>query len=815
MSTPQYFYGEPENMGRVSRLPVTSFEELVDTFLSKPVPIAMTRDELMALPEEKQNEIKRTRYIVPCAFKDNPSPRQTGKATDAHLACLDVDDATEARRILNAGFDKTLGDLNAIVWHTARSTQDKPRIRVVVPTLPFPIARYGVVVTAIAGLLGMNSLNKESRVPVQPMYLPVEYKESDFSPIVYKKTDGVPFDPAGIDGLTELTNVGIDILSEADLGDLAYLRSPLENLSRDEIVDALSKIPASCSMDEWIQVGMGLKHQFGEAGFAIWDDWSSTAPGKYDGTEKLVSRWKSMQQNPLDRVPVTIRSVVKIAVENGWNNRPMVQRIFDQARDWIRAETRSSQELLDQGTKRIAKIANVIGPIEQKILVADLHTTIRARGLRGPTAQDVEKEVRRLTAAATRAAAAVPPWASNIVFLTGPNMFYRPLDNRKIKREVMDLIHQAPTPDTPTCHYLIHDIGVPVVENVRYDPAQKKRIFNYDGVPYINSYRPSYIKADKSQMQEAQDMFLKHAQQLLRPREYRYLVDFIAYMAQNPGRKIRWALFIQSGMGAGKGFVAHVCQIVLGRTNVQRLAAEHTLEGAHNSWATGFLLTIMDEIRMFGPRRYAMGDRLKPHISDDWVSIRNLYEPVQTVPNVMNFMLFSNWHDALAIQPGERRYCCLSSPLQTRQQIQDTLGKAYFDHVWPASNRLAGGLRAFFENWKISPDFNAEGRAPQTPYMLEMARLTASPLHRAVQDTINDQPHALVRRDLVSVQALRALLPREGLPPFSDQGLASILREEGYQSVGRYQLDGSMHELWSTEIIPDAKEKAKTRIEIL
>lgn len=815
MSTPQYFAGEPENMGRVSRLPATTFKELVDTFLSKPVPIAMTREELLALPEEKQNEIKRTRYIVPCAFKDDPSPRQTGKATDAHLSCIDVDDSTEARRILNAGFDKTLGEVNAVVWHTARSTQDKPRIRVVVSTLPFPVARYGAVTTAIAGLLGMNSLNKESRVAVQPMYLPVEYKESDFSPIVYTKTDGVPFDPSGIEGLAELTTSGADLAAEADLGDLTYLRSPLENVSRDEVIDALSKIPASCSMQQWVEVGMALKHQFGDAGFAIWDDWSSTAPGKYDGTEKLVSRWNSMRQNPPDRVPVTIRSVVRIAVENGWNNRPMVQRTFEQARDWIRAEMRSSEELLDQGTKRIAKISGLIGPIEQKVLVADLHSTIRARGLRGPTSQDLEKEVRRLTAAATRAATAVPPWASNVVFLTGPNMFYRPLDNRKIKREVMDLIHQAPTPDTPTCHFLIHDIGVPVVENVRYDPTQKKRIFTLDGVPYINSYRASYVRADKAQLQEAQDLFLNHAQELLHPADYVHVVNFIAYMAQSPGRKIRWALFIQSGMGAGKGWIAYVCQLILGRSNVQRLAAEHMLEGAHNSWATGSMLTIMDEVRMFGPRRYAMGDRLKPHISDDWVSVRNLYEPVQTVPNVTNYMLFSNWHDALAVQPGERRYCALSSKLQTRAQIESRLGKKYFDRIWPEADRLAGGLRAFFEEWKITPDFNPEGRAPQTKYLLEMARLTASPLNRAVQDTISDQPHALVRRDLVSLQALRALMPREGLPPFSDQGLASILREEGYQSLGRHQLDGSMHELWAPEIIPDAKEKATARLELI
>jgi hypothetical protein len=68
---------------------------------------------------------------------------------------------------------------------------------------------------------------------------------------------------------------------------------------------------------------------------------------------------------------------------------------------------------------------------------------------------------------------------------------------------------------------------------------------------------------------------------------------------------------------------------------------------------------------------------------------------------------------------------------------------------------------------------------------------------------------------LVSLQALRALLPREGLAPFSDQGVAGILREEGYQSLGRHQIDGSMHELWSMEMIPDAKQRAQARLDLI
>jgi hypothetical protein len=92
---------------------------------------------------------------------------------------------------------------------------------------------------------------------------------------------------------------------------------------------------------------------------------------------------------------------------------------------------------------------------------------------------------------------------------------------------------------------------------------------------------------------------------------------------------------------------------------------------------------------------------------------------------------------------------------------------------------------------------------------------TATPLARAVLDTINDQPHPLVRKDLVSLTALRAMMPTNNLPPFTDQGLSSILREEGFVSVGRHQIDGSTHALWTMDPDLDTGARAQQRMDLL
>ena len=807
-----YFSGTAGHMGQVAATSATTFAELVGQFIGQPVAIPLTRAAMFALPEKAQNEAKKTSYLVPAVFKASPSPRQTGSATHCNLLFVDIDDGAEAARILKAGPATLLGDLAAVVWHTARSTPDKPRLRVMVSTDAVPVAAYAQTVTALAGLLGMNTLNHESKVAVQPMYVPITYTDDTTSPVIYAKPDGTHFDHATLAALEPCRPVAAP--DDADVGDIEYLRAPIEDLTPDEIADALTKVDSSCSMQQWVEVGMGLKHQFGAAGLSLWDEWSK-ASDKYPGHEVLERRWDSLKAAPADRVPVTVRSVIHAAVEGGWNNRTLTTRLFETARDWIKSDTRSSEELLDQGAKRIAKLDAMVGTIEQKILIADLHGATKARGLRGPTVQDLSREVKRLTQSANRAATSAPPWTVGIVFLTAPNLFYRYLDRRKMRSEVIDLIYQSPDPERSARQYLVHDVGIPVVENLRYAPHEKRRLFTVNNTPYLNTYIPPTTQADPTQALDAAALWAEHAINLMGVDYWITLTDWLAYQVQHPGKKIRWAPVIQSAVGGGKGLIAHVATLVLGSTNVQRLAAEHVMEGSHNGWAAGSQLTALDEVRVVGQNRHRVMDKLKPCISDDTISVRQLYEPVMTVDNITNYILFTNYHDSLAVHDEDRRYFVVNSPLKDRQTIVN-LGADYFDRMYSEMTRLAGGLRAFFEQWKISRTFGAEGRAPVTPFLHALAQQTASPLARAVAEVLQDEPTPLVRGDLVSLTELRHALPITRLPAFTDQTLGSVLLGMGFTDLGRPLLNGVRHSLWTKRpgLPADSVRQAIIRLEL-
>lgn len=807
----RFFGGAPASLGQVANLPVDSFAQLVEQHILQPAMLPLTKSELLTLPKDKQMKAKATDYLVAATFATSPSPRRTEMALPANLIFLDIDDCNEALNLLKEDVSLRLGNLNSVVYHTARSMPDAPRLRVVVETRDLPIVSYGNAVNAIASLLGMSSVTRESQIPVQPMFLPVVCSDDTESPVIHVKTDGERF---------SLGNLVTDVIAspvEPDAGDLLFLRSPLEGLTTATITEALARIDADCSMQQWLEIGMGLKHQFGDEGFDVWDTWSQSGKVKYPGDDEVRRRWDSFAGQTKNRAPVTIRSVIKLAEEAGWENKAMTDQLYQSTLLWIESSARSTEELVDHATKRVAKVAPMIGPIKQATLIGALARVYRQRELRGVTAATLTSDVKRHLAAAQRASrdAEPPLWTNNVVFLTASNLFFRFVDNRKMRPEVVDLIYKSPDPEVRARDYLIHQMNIKVVENLRYDPSTTKRFIVSENCPYINTYRASYLPADPSQVAEVTARLMPHAEALFSPQYAGMFLDFIAYMVQKPGRKIRWVPVVQSGVGAGKGLWAAVATAALGTTNVQRLAAEHVLEGTYNGWAAGYQLTVLDEIRIVGANRHRVMDKMKPCISDDFVSVRNLYEPVTTVPNVSNYLMFTNHHDALAVHDEDRRYFVVKSPLQTAADIQRIGGDKMFEELYRLVSTHGGGIRAFFEQRKISADFKPDGRAPVTPYLRQLAQATASPLAAAVQDAIDDRSHALVSPDLVSITALRGVLPHDRLPVFTDQGLAAVLREKGFVNAGRHVVEGAKHSLWVHGFDGDPGAEAALRQSVL
>ncbi len=95
--------------------------------------------------------------------------------------------------------------------------------------------------------------------------------------------------------------------------------------SWEEIRQALDAVPADCSRDEWVSIGMALHwagtqtDQLGQA-LQLWNEWSATAQFKYPGEREILTQWVSFR--PDKATAVKLGTLFHIAKQHGWQ-RPL------------------------------------------------------------------------------------------------------------------------------------------------------------------------------------------------------------------------------------------------------------------------------------------------------------------------------------------------------------------------------------------------------------------------------------------------------------------------------------------------------------
>ena len=95
--------------------------------------------------------------------------------------------------------------------------------------------------------------------------------------------------------------------------------------SWEEIRQALDAVPADCTRDEWVSIGMAL-HWAGtqtdqlDQALHMWNEWSATGATKYPGEREVLTQWISFR--PDKATAVKLGTLFHIAKQHGWQ-RPM------------------------------------------------------------------------------------------------------------------------------------------------------------------------------------------------------------------------------------------------------------------------------------------------------------------------------------------------------------------------------------------------------------------------------------------------------------------------------------------------------------
>jgi len=836
----KYFFGRSVKSSSLSPSSARTFAEVVKKHIETAFKLGVTREAYQALQTRAEKlSAKDSPYLVACTFASDEASRSAEHlAGPCNLIFLDIDEATDARSLTSRpeNMVRSLNEYNFAAYTTASSTPEKPRLRVVVDADGISPDQYEQAVHFIASKLSLKAVTSESLIPKQPMILPSIFCDDDPDtqhPLVVSHLAGRALTAKDI--LTFDTKVEVSKSTKGGVipavgfhGDgeddgLQYLRMPLPGFTLEMAREALNHMDADKDYFQWMDVAAALKHQWGHsdpnAAFDLFDRWSSEGKGgKYVDEQETLHKWDSLKPSPKGRLPITIRTLIKRASEAGWNAAPAKEACFKSVQDWITLEAKSLHDFSTLALEKVAALPNPSAS-EEAMLLGAIATLLKERHGEKVTKTDLAKDLKKLRDRRARAKdenrEKIPPWSVGWCYVTKDCMFFRPTTGQRINAEALNSAYSREllpskdwleaqgkdaTPEEmskPTMFpsdFLLNHQRCLVCDGYLYDPSSPNDVYSDDphGFRSVNIYQKPTTKPTPDTAESAGAVWLGHLAKLIKEPEYRRVItDYIAYMVQFPGRKVRWAILIQGAEGCGKSYLTKILSAVLGEPNV-RMINNDILRSTWTDWATGSQVVILSEIRVAGQNRHDIMNRLKEAITDDRIPINQKGKDSRTVINVTNYIGFTNFPDALAVGEGSRRWFVIKSPLQTPEQVK-ALGDDYFDILFQDLAANPGGYRAFFENWEISSDFAPDGRAPDTIYLKEMIEDSADAISASIRELIRENENPLIQDDLISQTILKELLDTKE----STQYVTRILRENQYNAVpGRAEINGIKHRLW-------------------
>lgn len=846
----RYFKGKSVT-GPVEESPARNFREVVEALRLCPT-LGIKRSAFLALPKPKRNELKQVPFFVPATFKTSPSKRNYENALVCNLIFIDIDELPDgvcpARPFVQNPelLYTALEGLSFAAHTTASSTAEKPRMRIVVDADNIPIADYPKAVATIAARLGLTHITKESMVATQPMFLCTMFADStdEDHPLIAHRLDGEAFTrediatPHGSNGRNGNTRNVVTADTSPDA--LFFLRAQVPEISLDTAQEALSHIDADCPYLEWLEVAAALKHQFTphkeDEAYALFDEWSATGT-KYVDADDTKAKWDSLRPTPVGRMPVTIRTLLKRAAALGWDDSRAKDNSVKSLSRWM-DEAKSITDLVEHGVKRILATP-LLSPTQEDMMVDQLRITAKGRFAFSISKASILKEMKQVRDAIkeqsrTTATLKEPVWAKGVCYVSAAQQFYRHRTGEKYSAQAFDALysrHLLPTAEnlkeagiavTPAAlskpivkptDYALNHLKLPTTYDYEYDPSQPTETFFVKrGRRLVNTYAASFPEMDSDRADGSGRLLQLHLCNLVAEPEYRQtLVDFMAFMVQFPGRKIRWAVLIQSVDGAGKTYLANVMSAVLGQEHVKIIDGA-AIRSGFNEWSFGHQMVVLEEVRVRGSNKHEIMNALKPLITNDTISVNEKFRSQRVVDNISNYMAFSNHHDALALAPGDRRWFVIKSPLQEKSQVL-ALGEDYFPTLFESLKKHPGAMRAYLSEWVISDNFRADGHAPRTKYVDDLINDSASDLTAAVRRLIHEGDHPLVQYDIVGAKAIMDMMMlEEGLQRPSTQYLHQVLREEGLHCTGRHSLGGERQYVWARNGVENVVGTAAERL---
>lgn len=816
----RYYGGMRVMPATIGLLRPTTFAQLIAEKFDLPVQLQISREDFHALDKDEQFKIKNGPYVCAVSFKEGTTHRCDENAERLTLTCLDIDDADQARNFFESPEEalEALYPFSCCIHLSLSHTPENPRVRVILDT-DAPLNRHKDAVAFAAQRLGLPSNFKgvrESNVASQPWFLPCAFHGEEPSAVIGSRTNGRTLTDADIPVREEISDdqQRTYAYSGDGLSDLAYL--PVQDLTVGDVREPLFAIDSDVTYGTWTMIASALRHQFrdeesAQAAYLMFDEWSQQGT-KYKGESDTWAKWKSFKPDAVGKTPRTIRSLFHFAQDAGWQPVKVASKMRHSIEEWIKA-CADPNVLLAEGTKQIQDLPFKLASTEEAL---KLHLIARYKQLTGVklSIAAVSKDISDARFRAKKAAASddKPAWLRTWCYISTQNVFRNVVTGEVLVPAAFNLAfskHLMPTdeelaktgkPSMLPTDFAMNVQKIKVVGGVTYDPRQKEAspmepYFSHRGVEYLNEYRLSTLpKLDPVNAEKVGKYFKKHLRTLIREKEYAdILLWFCAYIVQFPGEKIGWAPVIQSSPGAGKSIIAGMLGAALGEDNVS-VVNPSTIRQLWNDWAFGHQVVILEEMKVVGHARAEIMNSLKDVMTNEKVTVNKRNTDAKANLNLVNFIGFTNYPDALYLEEDDRRYMFIRSSLDTKEKVEALRASGYFDPLWAIIKDGGGALRSFLLSVEIPEGFPQKGKAPETIYRMDAVAESKNQLQTEIEEMIEGE-NPLIGKDIISQAELESALPRNR-DNYKPSHFLQMMNYARYDDGRRFMVAGVRTIIW-------------------
>lgn len=347
---------------------------------------------------------------------------------------------------------------------------------------------------------------------------------------------------------------------------------------------------------------------------------------------------------------------------------------------------------------------------------------------------------------------------------------------------------------------------IPKVDSLRFLPSSMPGDVVTDelGRTAVNTYIPARIDMREGDASR----WVEHVRKIM-PTEwdFRILMSYMAHIVQRPGVKAFWCPVIQSMEGAGKGIIGEALTHAVGLVYTHEPDAQKLVDsgGKFNSWMAEKLLIIANEIKTDDKRNLL--EMLKKMITDARMEVEGKGADQIMADNATNWVMFTNWQDAIPISRDTRRYAIFFSKIQHFDDLaRFGIDGNYFPSLFKWL-RHEGGKECvawFLKNYPIEAEFDPAGLAHRAPVTSSTAEAIVASRGRAEQVIADAVESGLpgFRNGWVSSAATAKLFRAEGLH-MSKHALRKSIENLGFSFVGRagrgyLQEDGIQPQLFNS-----------------